>query len=157
MCSVRSGTDTTTELSGSDVICPDKSGIFECKATNTGLLVWRVSDTALIFPGSHTVNDSSIRVSGNVATLVDLNLTNGVVGDRTSILRVPPKTDSATITIICTGGDPVATCTNDVLFKGNATLYHVRVLVKMTSKPQNKHLCSRNRPSYFSKLLNRCG
>ena len=126
LCSVRSSTDTTTELSGNAVICSGISGIFECKTTNTGSLLWRVNDTVLVIPVSHTVNDPSIIVSGNVATLVELDLTNGDVGDRTAILRVPPKTDSATITIICTGGDAVATCTKDVLFIGNATLYHVR-------------------------------
>ncbi len=121
MCSVRSGTDTTTELSGSDVICPGSSVIFECKTTNTGTQIWGVDNTSLVIPGSHTVNDIPIIVSGNIATLVELDLTNGEVGNRTAILRVPPKTDSVITSIFCTGGDAVATCTEDILFIGNAT------------------------------------
>ncbi len=119
MCNVGSG----TRLSGNDVICPGGSGVFECKTTNTDILSWSVNGLSLLIPGNHQVNDSSIIRSGNVATLVELNLTNGVVGDRTSLLRVPPTTDNVTITIICTGGDPVTTCTKDVLFKGNSYYY----------------------------------
>ncbi len=125
MCRVGSGTDTTTELSGNDVICPGRSGIFECKTTNTGILIWRVNNnTNLVIPGDNRVNNPPITESGNVATLVELELANGNIGNRTSILRVPPTTNK--VTIFCVGGDAVNNCSKDILFIGNATLHHVR-------------------------------
>ena len=54
LCSVTdTGTNTGTELNGNSEICPGISGVFECKTTNTEVLLWRVVTTSLLFPGHH--------------------------------------------------------------------------------------------------------
>ncbi len=111
---------SVTELRGNSEICPGDSGIFECQTTNTDELFWSVNGTTLSIPPNHRLENGRITNSGHVASLVELNLTSGNVGDRTSLLRVAPATTNfnTITTVACSGGDPVNTCSRDILFIG---------------------------------------
>ncbi len=115
LCSAPSG----TELRGNAVICPGNSGIFECKTTNTEKLFWLIDGSTILFTANHRVEDSSIKGPGYVASLVELNLTSGNIGNRISLLRVAPATTDVNISVTCSGGDPVNTCNRDIDFIGN--------------------------------------
>ncbi len=93
-------------------------------------MFWSVNGTTLSIPPNHRVEDGRITNSGYIASLVKLNLTSENVGDRTSLLRVAPATTNfnTIVTVACSGGDPVNTCSRDILFIGNTTLYHVSSL-----------------------------
>ncbi len=115
LCSTPSG----TELRGNTAICPGNSGIFECKTTNTGLLVWNIDGISLSFDVTRRVG-GVITKSGNVASLMKLDLNNGSnSGNRTSLLLVPPASN-VTINITCSGGSPVTTCSRNINFLGNS-------------------------------------
>ncbi len=113
MCSM-----SGTELRGNTVICPGDRGVFECQTTNTLQLFWIVDGTPLSIPITHTVNSGSIEASGHVACLVNRSLASGNVGNRTSLLRVAPVTTNIS-TVVCSGGDPVNTCSRNINFVGN--------------------------------------
>ncbi len=123
MCSTPSG----TELHGDPVICPGSSAIFECKTTNTEVLIWDVNGTLLPIEGSGRVG-YGITLSGNVASLVKLDLINGNGGNRTCLLFVPPA-NNVTMTITCGGGNPQSTCHRSITFLGKyshtAIYFHV--------------------------------
>ncbi len=109
-----------TELHGNATICPGRGGVFECKTTNTEQLFWTVDGNTLSTPATFRVgSDPSITLSGYVASLVELNLMSGNVGNRTSLLRVA-KTTTNIISVACSGGEPVNTCSRDINFIGNA-------------------------------------
>ena len=113
LCSV-----SGTELRGNTTICPGNSGIFECKTTNTEILTWRVNETSLFILGDHRLNDTPVIVSGIVASLVELSLSDGNVGNRTSLLRIAPV-NNVTMTVTCSGGSPTDTCSRDINFIGS--------------------------------------
>ncbi len=115
MCSTPSG----TELHGNPVICPGSSAIFECRTTNSELLLWgEINGTPFQFEGGNGVGDV-ITESENVASLLKLNLNNGGnIGNRTSFLLMAPN--NITMNIICSGGNHVSTCSRDINFIGNS-------------------------------------
>ncbi len=100
------------------MICPGDSGIFECKTTNTEKLFWSINDSTILLTASHRVEDGPIMCDGYVASLVEINLTSGNVGNRTSWLRVSPTTTTIT-NLSCSGGDPEDTCNREIYFIGN--------------------------------------
>ncbi len=107
-----------TEFRGNTTICPGNSGVFECKTTNTEQLFWIVDGTPLSIPITHTVNSGLITSAGHIASLIKRSLASGNVGNRTSLLRVAPATTN-TSTVVCSGGDPVNTCSRSINFVGN--------------------------------------
>ncbi len=114
MCSTPSG----TELRGDPAICPGNNGIFECKTTISELLIWDINGTELPIDGTYRIADG-ITESGNVASLVELDLMNGNSGNRTSLLLVPPASN-VTINITCSGGRSLNTCSREIKFIGNS-------------------------------------
>ncbi len=106
-----------TEIRGNTTICPGDSGIFECKTTNTEQLFWSINGSTILFTATHRVEDGPIVESGHIATLVEIYLTGGNVGNRTSWLRVSP---TATITSLsCSGGEPTDISKREIYFIGN--------------------------------------
>ena len=102
-----SGTDY--ELHGIPVLCPGSSIIFKCQTNNTDSLIWRVNDTNILIPGNHNRCDGNITKSGNVAYLKELNILNGTIGNRISLLELPSNVTSD-ITVQCIGGSQRITC-----------------------------------------------
>ncbi len=122
MCSTPSG----TELRGDPAICPGNSAIFECKTTNTTLLSWSVDNGAsLSFSRDNAVGDGMTEF-GNVASLVELNLIDGV-GNWTSLLLVPPA--NVTMTITCGGGNPQSTCHRSITFLGKSVAEYSHAVI----------------------------
>ncbi len=114
LCSTPSG----TRLRGDPAICPGNSGVFECKTTNIEVLVWNIDGILLSFDGTREVG-YAITMSENVASLVELDLINGRIGNRTSLLLVPPASN-VTMKVTCSGGNVENTCSRDINFIGNS-------------------------------------
>ncbi len=118
-----------TELRGDPAICPGNRAIFECKTTNTGILTWKVNDVSLLsFTGADAVVGGGIADSGNVASLVELDLISGNIGDRTSLLLVAPGND-VTMTITCDGGNLLNTCNKSITFLGKSVAEYSHAVI----------------------------
>ena len=114
MCSTPSG----TELRGDPAICPGNHAIFECKTTISEILIWKVDGISLPIDGTGRVS-YGITLSETVASLVKLDLIDGNIGNRTSLLFVPPASN-VTINVTCSGGRQMNTCSRNINFLGNS-------------------------------------
>ena len=109
-----------TELTGTDIICPDRLGFFRCTTTNSVQLLWIVEEDSLLF-SQINLSEDRLQGSNTEAHLLDISVGNPI-SNRTSVLIYTPDAGTRDYVDIICRGQGINTCTMQVLVIGKSII-----------------------------------
>lgn len=109
----------TIELLGTDIIVPGDVGIFRCKTMDSPQLFWSVNGTELFGFDALAVTGAEAQSFASKAELVDVNIADNFLGNRTSFLMYTSDPNfTGYVNITCDGGRVNTDCVHSLNIKG---------------------------------------